>query len=62
MELMELIQSDIDKAGGYYIWRDECILENLKPMQSDERQRVLVRLRRSYFYRRIRKYKPIDLM
>lgn len=43
--LMDIIQADIDKAGGWYLWRDKCILENLATMAWDERQRIKVRIR-----------------
>lgn len=42
-QLMENIQKDIDKAGGYYIWRDEAIMENIRGYNK-EHQLVKVRL------------------
>jgi len=35
---------DIKKAGGYYIWRDEVILENCKCTQAPEMRKVKHRI------------------
>jgi hypothetical protein len=39
------IQQSINEAGGWYLWRDQCLLENLATMKWDERQRIKVRIR-----------------
>jgi len=44
-QLLINIEKDIDKAGGWYLWRDICLLENLATMEWDERQRIKVRIR-----------------
>lgn len=43
-ELQANINADIERAGGWYIWRDLCLMENLTYNQSFERKMIKQRL------------------